>query len=106
MLHGVRKNLEEHGDKLPADDKASIERDMEALKQALDGDDADAIREKAAALTQSSMKLGEAVYAAGQAGNGAADPGQASDSADAANDGEKVVDADFEDLDKNNKDKS
>ncbi|WP_026345472.1 molecular chaperone DnaK [Novispirillum itersonii] len=91
LLHQVDKNLKEHGDKVDAATKGQIEADVAALKAVLDGDDADAIKAKTDALMQSSMKLGEAMYKAEQAG------GEADAGATAKDDG--VVDADFEEVD-------
>ena len=72
LIHSVEKNLKEHGDKIPAADKEAIEKDLEALKKTLEDGSAEAINEKLQALTQSSMKLGEALYKAQQESAGAA----------------------------------
>lgn len=66
MIHATEKTLSENGDKISADDKAAIEKDLEALKQAVQGDNAEDIKAKTDALMQSSMKLGEALYKAQQ----------------------------------------
>jgi molecular chaperone DnaK len=103
LIHAAEKNVKEHGDKIPADDKAAIEKDVQALKDALTSDDATRIEEGVQALTQSSMKLGEALYKAeqtkGQQGAPANDssPG-ASGATSGAADGE-VLDAQFEEVD-------
>ncbi len=106
MIHSVEKNLREHGEKIPAADKETIEKDVAELKKALEGTDTDAIGEKVQALTQSSMKLGEALYKAQQesAAAGAATPeaeGAAGASASPSDAG--VVDAEFEEVDENKK---
>src|SRR5476649_2027401 len=62
LLHSVEKNLQEHGDKIPAADKRAIEDAVSDLKEALKGDDAEAIKAKSNTLAQASMKLGEAMY--------------------------------------------
>ncbi len=106
MIHSVEKNLKEHGDKIPASDKETIEKDVTALKKAIEGTDTDAIAAKLEALTQSSMKLGEALYKAQQEQAGAAGassssgekPESASGSGDAG-----VVDAEYEEIDENKK---
>ncbi|MEW5729936.1 MAG: molecular chaperone DnaK [Pseudomonadota bacterium] len=103
LAHTTEKNLKEYGDKVPADVKAEVERDLAALKAVMDSGDAEAIKAKTDALMQSSMKLGEAMYkaqeAAGAAGGGEAGPG-AQGGAD-----EGVVDADFEEVDGDKKSK-
>jgi molecular chaperone DnaK len=106
LIHSTEKSLSEHGDKVPADQKAKIESDLAALKSVLDSNDAEDIKAKTDALAQSSMKLGEALYKAQQeapqGGAGAAgDHGGASGGAH--QDG--VVDADFEEVDPDKKDK-
>ena len=62
LAHQIDKQLKEHGDKLLAEDKAKVETDVNALKEALKTTDTDAIRNKIKDLTESAMKLGEAVY--------------------------------------------
>ena len=62
LAHQIDKQLKEHGDKLSAEDKAKVEADVNALKEALKTTDTDAIRNKIKDLTESAMKLGEAVY--------------------------------------------
>src|SRR5476649_2784950 len=71
LLHSVEKNLQEHGDKIPAADKRVIENAMADLKEALKGDDPATITEKSNVLAQASMKLGEAMYKQAQDGSGA-----------------------------------
>ncbi len=98
LVHTAEKNLREYGDKVSAAEKSAIEADIKALRDVMDQDDPEQIKAKTDALTQSSMKLGEAMYKATQAEEAAAsaaDPSQAS--ASAADD--KVVDADFEEVD-------
>ena len=99
LLHSAEKNLSEHGDKIPAADKEAIEKDIAALKEAIAKDDTSDIEEKTQSLTQSSMKLGEAIYKAEQA-KGAA--GGDASGAEAAGD-DKVVDATYEEVDADKK---
>ena len=101
MLHTSEKNLKEHGKALGSADRETIENDIAALKKALEGTNKEAIQEKTQALSQSAMKLGEAIYKAKQ-GNDAADA--ANDKGDAGSEGgdgadAEVVDADFEEVD-------
>lgn len=105
LIHQTEKSLEEFGDKVPDSEKDAIRSAMSDLKDLIGQDDADAdaINEKANALMQASMKLGEMAYraaqeeAAGQAEQPEAD--QASAKVD-----DDVVDADFTEVkDEDNK---
>ncbi len=98
LVDGTNKQLEEHGDKIPAEIKAEIEAARDTLKAALETDDTADIQAKTQALTEAAMKMGEAIYAAAQEGDAHADA--AKDAAkDAAADDDDVVDADFEEVD-------
>jgi molecular chaperone DnaK len=96
LIQTVEKNLAEHGDALEAEDKSAIEADLQALKDAKEAGDPDDVKSKVEALTQSSMKLGEAMYKASQAEGMDPDMGQEGDNAADGDDG--VVDADFEEV--------
>ena len=107
LVYATEKNLIEHGDKIDEADKAQVEADIAGLREVMDGEDSEAIKVKLEALSQSSMKLGEAMYkaeqeSAAEAGDGSADVGGAS----AAADDSTVVDADFEEVKDDKKDKS
>ena len=110
LVHTTRKSLEEHGEKLDASTKETIEGAIKDLEEALKGDDKSAIDSKMSALTTAAQKLGEAVYADQQAKTGAAAgaAGAARAAAGAAGAapeqelGDDVVDADFKEVkDKN-----
>ena len=92
IIHSTDKAMTEHGDKIGADDKTAIETATTDLKSALEGDDAEVISAKTQTLIQASMKLGEAMYAAQQAGP-----------ADADGASDEVVDAEFEDVSEDDK---
>ena len=96
LIHTTERQLEEHGDKVGAEDRAAIDEALQAVKDVKDGEDATAIQEKTAALAAAAMKLGEAMYAAQQdeAGGGPDGP-----DAGAAGSDDGVVDADFEEVD-------
>ena len=96
LIHTTERQLEEHGGKIGADDKAAIEEALQAVKDVKEGEDAAQIQEKTAALAAAAMKLGEAMYAAQQdeAGGG---PDGSDAGAGGGDDG--VVDADFEEVD-------
>jgi len=93
LISSTEKSLAEHADAVPADVKTEIEAGIEELKTALKDGSADDVKTKTAALTQSAMKLGEAIYKATQ---------ESAAKADATADGaetDNVVDADFEEVD-------
>ncbi|MEL7171327.1 MAG: Hsp70 family protein, partial [Bacteroidota bacterium] len=72
LVHSTEKMLDEHGDKVSDDDKKEIELAIANAKEALEGDDAEAIEKKSQELAQASMKIGQAVYEAQQSdGDGA-----------------------------------
>ncbi|MDU1025709.1 MAG: Hsp70 family protein, partial [Leclercia adecarboxylata] len=94
LLHSTRKQVEEAGDKLPADDKTAIESALSALEASLKGEDKADIEAKMQALAQASEKLMEIAqqqHAQQQAGAGA------DASANNAKD-DDVVDAEFEEV--------
>ncbi|MFH1870311.1 MAG: molecular chaperone DnaK [Pseudomonadota bacterium] len=94
MVHSIKKAMSEHGDKLAAEEKASIEaaiKDAEAVLK--DGDKA-AIEARTEALAKASQKLGEKVYADSQAAAGGAGAAGAGGGEAKKDDGD-VVDAEF-----------
>jgi len=100
MINQVEKTLKEAGDKVSAQDKGEAEAAMAAAKTALEGGSAEAIKSAGERLSQSAMKLGEAMYKA-QAET-AQGPG-AGPQTEAGPSGEKIVDADFEEVDDSKK---
>src|SRR5476649_2074367 len=62
LIHTTERSLSENEGKIPAADKRAIEDAVSDLKEALKGDDAEAIKTKTNTLAQASMKLGEAMY--------------------------------------------
>lgn len=96
LIQTVEKNLSEHGDALEADDKSAIEADLKALKEAKEAGNPEDLKAKLEALTQSSMKLGEAMYKASQAEG--MDPDMGQDSSNSSDSDDGVVDADFEEV--------
>jgi molecular chaperone DnaK len=99
LVHSTEKALAEHGSKVGDAERSAIENAMADLKEALKGDDADAIQQKANTLAQASMKLGEAMYKAQQE---AAQPGAPGSEA-AGEKKEDVVDAEFTEVDDDKK---
>ncbi|MGZ6037907.1 MAG: Hsp70 family protein, partial [Phenylobacterium sp.] len=97
VIHSTEKALAEHGDKVGEAERTAIQTALDDLKGVVDGGDAEVISAKTQTLIQASMKLGEAMYAAQQgAGEG---PASDEDAAHAAQHGEEVVDAEFEEVD-------
>jgi molecular chaperone DnaK len=104
MIHATEKSLKDLGEKVAAGDKSKIEAAIGELRDALKADDLEAIKSKTNALAQASMKLGEAIYGAQQAAEGA--PGGGTGEAQKkGGGGDNVVDADFEEV-KDDKKKS
>ena len=103
LINETEKNLKEHGDKVPEEDKNKISIDIEELKKVKDSDDLEAIKSKTESLVQSSMKLGEAIYKQNPQ-EGAAQPDPSSDEPSSDKKDEKVVDAEFEEVDEDKKD--
>ncbi len=105
LLHSTEKNLKEHGGKVAQADKKAIEDASANLRNALKGTDIEEIKKKTQDLVQASMKLGEAIYKSQQG----AKPGDTPKDADKKEEGKKddnVVDADFEEVKDENKEKS
>ena len=101
MIHATEKTLEENkdNDKVAAV-KDEVEAAITAAKEAMAGEDTEAIQTTLANLTQVSMKIGEAVYAGQQQ---AAEEAAESDAASESPAGDDVVDADFEEVDDDKK---
>ena len=105
LIHSTQKTLTDAGDKVPDAEKDAIEADIAGLKEVMDGEDAEAIQSKLEALVQSSMRLGEAMYAAPEEGAEPPEGDGGGDEPKAAEGGgdEDVVDADFEEVDDDTK---
>ncbi len=99
LVHTTEKQLEEHGSKIDASLKGEIEAAVADTKTAIEGGDAEAMKEKATALAQVAMKLGEAIYKEEQAAGASA--GAASEEAPAD---DNVVDAEFSEVEDDKKD--
>ena len=102
LIHGTEKTLKENEGKIAAADKAEAEAAIAAARTAMEGTDVEALTSATERLSQSAMKIGEAVYkAAAEAGPGAAAVAGAGAGAGAgAKPGDdKIVDADFEEID-------
>jgi molecular chaperone DnaK len=102
LVHATEKALSEHGSKVSESERRAIENAMADLKEALKGDDSDAITAKSNALAQASMKLGEAMYKQAQEGAAASASATGTDSGAKKDD---VVDAEFTEVDDDKKNK-
>jgi molecular chaperone DnaK len=100
LVHATEKQLQEHGDKIDSSLKSEIEAAIAEAKTAIDGGDVEAIKAKSQALTDLAMKMGQQIYEKEQAS--AASPGGEGGEAAAAGD-EEVVDAEFSEVDEDNK---
>ena len=101
LTHQIEKQLKEHGEKISAEEKKAIEDAKTEVTESVKLEDADKIKAAVAKLTEASMKLGEAVYKQAQADQQKQEaPSEGQDAKD-----EKVVDAEFEEVDKDKDDK-
>lgn len=100
LAYTTEKTLKEHGDKVDAQTRASIENALTDLKDAMKGDDVDLINRKIEALTSASHKLAEVIYsaAAGEAGAGGSQAGAQGAPGGEKKPDEDVVDAEFEEV--------
>ncbi len=103
LIHSTEKNLKEHGSKVSDADKKAIEDASANLRNALKGTDVEEIKKKTQDLVQASMKLGEAIYKSQQ---GAKPDDAPKDAKKEDTKDDNVVDADFEEVKDENKEKS
>ncbi len=108
-IYGIEKLLSEHGDKISEQDRNKIKEEIEATRKAMEGNDLDAIRTATQNLVRASQKIGEEMYkktASSGAGASEADGASSNGQPGSAGSGqgeEKVVDAEYTEV---NKDKS
>jgi len=91
LIYGTEKSLKEHEDKLDDETKKEVEKAIEEARLVKDSDDLDDLKSKSEALSQASMKMGQAIYGQQQQQDAAG----AEDAGDEKKD-DKTVDADFE----------
>ena len=96
LIHGVKKSLAEHGDKIGADEKSSIESAIKDAEEAIKSADKDTIEARTKALTEVSHKLAEKMYAQQQPADG--DASAKPESGGNKTDEGDVVDAEFEEV--------
>ncbi|MEL6583520.1 MAG: molecular chaperone DnaK [Pseudomonadota bacterium] len=100
LVHSTEKSLEEHKDKVSSSTVEVIEMAMVQLKDALETDEIEKIKAKTQDLTEAAMKLGEAIYKAQAEAEGETEEEVKGADEEMQDD---VVDADFEDIDDNDK---
>ncbi|MDB5377570.1 MAG: molecular chaperone DnaK [Rubritepida sp.] len=94
LVHSTEKTIRENGDKVPADERIAAEAAISEARAAMEGGDVDAINAAAEKLGQASMKIGEAMYKAEQAS-----PQPEAGPTGSSKPDDKVVDAEFEEVD-------
>ena len=94
IVYATRKQLEEHGDKISAEIRSTIEADIANLEDKLKGDEKAAIEAAVKQLTENAQELGKAVYEATAAE--ATEGGEQPDSGSASSDNDDVIDAEYE----------
>jgi len=103
LIYQTEKNLTEHGDKVPAEEKAKIQEAVAALKKAMEGNDTSAIESATQTLMSASHKLAEEMYKKASTASGAGASTSGGNGAGETKTDEKVVDAEFEEVDKDKK---
>jgi molecular chaperone DnaK len=104
LIHSTEKNLKDHGSKISETEKKAIEDGSNALKESLKSEDIEDIKKKTEVLVQASMKLGEAIYKSQQSAKPDSNKDDGKDEKGKKDD--NVVDADFEEVKEDNKEKS
>ena len=101
LVHAAEKSLKDLGEKVSSEDRARVESAASDLKAVLRGDDKDSIEKKAEALAEASAKVAQQAYAS-QAGPeaGAEGAGGGASSGQAGGSKEEVLDAEFEEVNK------
>ncbi len=103
LVYQTEKNLTDYGDKVSADEKTKIQDAIATLKKALEGTDAEAIESATQTLMTASHKLAEEMYKKAAASAGPQPDASATGSTSETKSDEKVVDAEFEEVDKDKK---
>ncbi len=101
LIHAAEKTLSDLGEKASSEERLQVENAVSDLKKALEGDDKDTIEAKTNALAEVSGTLAQKLYAEQQGEAGPEGEAGGGESASQADDG--VVDAEFEEVDKDDK---
>ncbi len=102
LAYETEKQLKEHGEKIPADERGKVEQAVSHLREVAKGDDTDAIRKATEALMESAQTIGKTIYEeaakaqAAQAGAAAGTTAGAEPTGDEPPKSDDVIDADFE----------
>ena len=97
LIYATEKSLKDLGDKVDAETKGNVEKEIESLKKAMESKDIEVIKKGTESLTEASHKLAEIMYS--QAQQGGAEGAEAGAEADPEKkDDDDVVDADFEEV--------
>ncbi|WP_373067446.1 molecular chaperone DnaK, partial [Thioalkalivibrio sp.] len=99
LVHSAEKSLKDLGDQVSDDERSAIESAVAEVKSAMEGEDAEAIEQATQKLAEASGKLAEKAYAQGADGAGEAGAEQA----EGGQQGDDVVDAEFEEVDDDQK---
>ena len=102
LIYGTEKNLQEHGEKIPEEEKTKIQEAIDGMKKAMEGDDVEAMKAAMQTLTTASHKLAEEMYkkTSAEAVNTGDGAGSSAGETNGKGEDEKVVDAEFEEVDK------
>ena len=106
LIYSTEKNLSEHGDKVEEEEKTKINQAIADLRKALEGAEPEPIKTAMQSLTTASHKLAEEMYkkaSAEAAASGSGDQQAPPGNGEASSSEEKVVDAEFEEVDKEKK---
>ncbi len=103
LVYQTEKNVTEYGDKVTAEDKTNIQDAIAALKKSLEDTDAEAIESATQTLMSASHKLAEEMYKKAASATGAQSTDTSANGTGDAKTDEKVVDAEFEEVDKDKK---
>jgi molecular chaperone DnaK len=104
LIYSTEKNLSEHGDKFGETEKSNITEAVDALRKTMEGTDLEAIKTTMQNLTTASHKLAEEMYKKASAESASTGPspeaGPGTSAGESSGGEEKVVDAEFEEVDK------
>jgi len=106
IIYSIEKSLSEFGEKISESEKSTIQGNISEMRKAMEGEDVEAIRTKIQELNKASHKFAEEMYkqtSKGQTGPEAGAQPSGQETPEAGKPNENVVDADFEEVDKDKK---
>ena len=103
LIHTTEKSLSEHGDKIEEDERQNIDSCLKDLKEAVNSENSEDVKAKTDELMKVSMKLGQAAYEAEQSSKPDSDTADAEGNKTQKDDEPEVVDAEFEEVEDNEK---